>query len=314
MSMVKKQLIYGCMGLGGSWDDTPITAEDRVVAEKAIEAALDAGITYFDHADIYTLGKAERVFGEVLKHNAGLRSKITIQSKGGICIRPGASSNIYNNSKAYLIGQVDEILHRLQLNYLDVFMVHRPDPLMDPAEVADAFRTLKKAGKVKEFGVSNMSLHQIKAIQQHCDDPLVANQVELSLAHSLVVDAGVLVNRSNRQDYNGVEGLVAYMQQHQMAIQAYSSLVGGRYTGNTGISSMDDQETIALLDETAEKYTTTPASILLAWLFKIPGTIQPIIGTTNPDRIKACKDAVNIELSREDWYNLWIAARGERIP
>ncbi len=312
--MAKKELIYGCMGLGGSWDDTPITSKDIMVAEKAVEAALEAGISYFDHANIYTLGKAEQVFGEVLKNNAGLRSRITLQSKAGICIREGANSNIYNASKDYLIQQVEQILNRLQINYLDVFMVHRPDPLMDPEEVADAFRTLKKAGKVKEFGLSNMSLHQINAIQQYCDDPLVANQIELSLAHSLVVDSGVLVNRSNRQDYNGVEGLTEYMQKHNMAIQAYSSLAGGRYTGNTNLTSEEDRETIVLLSQTAEKYNTTSAAILLAWLFKIPGTIQPIIGTTNPDRIMACKDAVNIELSREDWYNLWIAARGERIP
>ncbi len=312
--MAKKELIYGCMGLGGNWDDSPITSKDREVAEKAVEAALDAGITYFDHADIYTLGKAERVFGELLKHNAGLRSKITIQSKAGICIRKGASSNIYNNSKDYLIQQVEEILHRLQLNYLDVFMVHRPDPLMHPAEVADAFRTLKNEGKVKEFGVSNMSIHQIRAIQKHCDDPLVANQIELSLAHSLPVDSGVLVNRENRQGFNGVEGLITYMQEHQMAIQAYSALAGGRYTGNLNTRSEEDKQTIDLLRQTADRYETTPSSILLAWLFQLPGTVQPIIGTTNPDRIRTCKDAVNIELTREDWYNLWIAARGESIP
>ncbi len=302
------------MGLGGSWDDTPITAQDSVVAEKAIEAALDAGITYFDHADIYTLGKAERVFGEVLKNNAGLRSRITLQSKAGIYTRRGASSNVYNNSKEYLVHQVEQILDRLQVNYLDVFMVHRPDPLMDPKEVAEAFRSLKKQGMVHKFGVSNMSMHQMNSIQEHCDDPLVANQIELSLAHSLVVDAGVLVNRSNRQDFNGVEGLSEYMQKHQMAIQAYSSLAGGRYTGNSNAMSEGDKQTIDLLSQTAEKYTTTPAAILLAWLFKIPGNVQPIIGTTNPDRIKACKDAVDLELSREDWYNLWISARGESIP
>jgi len=313
--MAKKELIYGCMGLGGSWDDTPISSKDIVVAEKAIETALEIGITYFDHADIYSLGKAEQVFGEVLKNNSGLRDRIMVQSKAGICLHQGINgSSIYNASKAYLIEQAENILKRLQTDYLDVFMVHRPDPLMNPEEVADAFRILKKAGKVKKFGVSNMSMHQIATIQEYCDEPLVANQIELSLAHSLLIDAGVEVDRINKYDYTGVEGLIEYMQKHNLAIQAYSSLAGGRYTGNASLASKADTHTIVLLNQMAEKYNTTPASILLAWIFKIPGTVQPIIGTTNPERIKSCRDAAQIELSRHDWYNLWISARGERIP
>ncbi len=303
------------MGFGGSWDDTPVTTHDIAIAEKAIEAALETGITYFDHADIYSLGKAEIVFGEVLKNHKGLREKITLQSKAGICLRQGINgSSIYNNSKNYLIQQVNLILERLQTDYLDVFMVHRPDPLMDPAEIADTFRTLKKEGKVKNFGLSNMSLHQIAAIQEHCDEPLVGNQIELSLAHSLLIDAGVEVNRNMKENYTGVEGLLEHMRRHKMAVQAYSPLAGGRFTGNKNVSRKNDSEIVSLLNQTAEKYNTTAASILLAWLFKIPGTIQPIIGTTNPYRIRACKDAVTVELSREDWYNLWIVTRGESIP
>ncbi len=313
--MADKQLIYGCMGLGGDWSENQLTSEDLKKAEAAIETALEIGITYFDHADIYTLGKAETVFGKILQNRPSLREKIVLQSKAGICLNEGVgNSNVYNASKAYLIAQVELILHRLQTDYLDVFMLHRPDPLMHPEEVADTFRVLKEAGKVKKFGLSNMSLHQISAIQQYCDEPLVANQMELSLAHSLLIDAGVLVNRTNKQDYNGVEGLLEYMQKHDLAIQAYSSLASGRYTGNANLASKEDKKTIDLLNQTAEKHDTTPASILLAWLFKIPGTVQPIVGTTNPDRIRACKDAVDIELSREDWYNLWISARGEEIP
>ncbi len=313
--MAKKELIYGCMGLGGSWDDTPISSQDIMIAEKAIEAALDIGINYFDHADIYSLGKAEQVFGEVLKNNSSLRDRLTLQSKAGICLHQGINgSSIYNASKDYLVQQAEIILKRLRIEYLDVFMVHRPDPLMNPEEVADAFRILKKAGKVKKFGVSNMSMHQISAIQAYCDEPLVANQIELSLAHSLLIDAGVEVDRINKYNYTGVEGLIEYMQKHNLAIQAYSSLAGGRYTGNTSLASKADTDTIVLLNQMAEKYNTTSASILLAWIFKIPGTVQPIIGTTNPERIESCKDAAHIELSRHDWYNLWISARGERIP
>lgn len=303
------------MGLGGAWNTDPLTAEDISIADAAIDAALEIGITYFDHADIYTLGKAETVFGKLLQNRPSLREKIVLQSKAGIRLKEGPmNSSIYDFSQKYLIQQVDVILKRLQTDYLDVFMLHRPDPLMHPAEVASTFRILKEAGKVKKFGLSNMSMHQISTIQQYCDEPLVANQIELSLAHSLVVDAGVMVNRDNTHDFNGVEGLLAYMQQHKMAIQAYSALAGGRYTGNTKLASKEDKKTTELINQTAEKYNTTSTSILLAWLFKIPGTIQPIVGTTNPDRIKACKDAIAIELSREDWYNLWINARREKLP
>jgi len=159
-----------------------------------------------------------------------------------------------------------------------------------------------------------MSLHQIKLIQKYCDEPLIANQIQLSLGHSLVLDSGVLVNRINKIDYNGVEGLLEYAQTHDLAIQAYGSLDGGRFTGNFDLAPNKDKKTIQLVHQLAEKYHTTAASIVLSWLLKIPGTIQPVIGTTNPKRIAACKDAVTIELSRTDWYNLWISARGQRIP
>ena len=313
--MAKKELIYGCMGLGGSWDNNPLTADDFKLAENAIEAALEAGITYFDHADIYTLGKAETVFGELLKNNSSLRAKIVLQSKAGICLHEGVlNSSIYDASSVYLTNQVDAILKRLHTDYLDVFMLHRPDALMNPEEVGATFNALKKAGKVKRFGVSNMSVSQIQAIQKYCDEPLVANQIQLSLGHSLVLDSGILVNVKNDLNFNGVESLLEYGQANKLAIQAYASLDGGRFTGNLSLAKDGDENTIKLLNELAEKYNTTAASVSLAWLFKVPGTIQPIIGSTNPKRIAACKDATSIDLSRLDWYNLWITARGERVP
>ena len=303
------------MGLGGDWTSSPLTANDLKIAKKAMEAALEIGINYFDHADIYTLGKAETVFGELLRNNSTLRDKIILQSKAGILLHEGLlNSNIYNSNKEYLMNQVDVILKRLQTDYLDVFMIHRPDPLINPEEIAETFSALKKSGKVKSFGVSNMSIHQIQLLQNYFEEPLVANQIQLSLGHSLVIDTGVLVNRVNKVDYNGVEGLLEYGQMNNLAIQAYGSLAGGRFTGNFELASAADKKTIQLVEEMAEKYQTTTAAIVLAWLFKIPGNIQPIIGTTNPQRIMACKDATTVELSRLDWYNLWITARGERIP
>ena len=303
------------MGLGGGWNNDPLTTDDYKLAESAVEAALEIGITNFDHADIYTVGKAELVFGKLLKANPSLRDKIILQSKAGIRYHEGLmNSSIYDLSKKYLLQQVDAILNRLQTDYLDVFMLHRPDPLMNPEEIADAFRVLKKSGKVKRFGVSNMSLHQIEFIQKQCDEPLVANQIQLGLGHSLLIDSGILANRTNTTDFNGVEGLLEYTQSNKIAIQAYSPLMGGRFSGNDRLASKEDKKTIQLVNQLAEKYNTTASSILLAWVMHIPGNIQPIIGTTNPQRIADCKAAVTIDLSRLDWYNLWITTRGEKIP
>ncbi len=302
------------MGLGGGWDTNSLTANDILIAEKAIEAALESEITFFDHADIYKLGKAETLFGKILHKNSSLRTNITLQSKAGIQYRELGESSIYNLSKKYLLQQVDGILKRLQTDYLDIFLLHRPDPLLNSEEIGETFRILKKSGKVKNFGVSNMSLAQIQLIQKYCDEPLVANQIQLSLGHSLVLDTGILVNRVNNADFNGVEGLLEYAQTHDLAIQAYSPLDGGRFTGKFDLTSSNDKKTIQLVNQLAENYNTTVETIVLAWLFKIPGNIQPVIGTVNTERISACKDAVDLELSRVDWYNLWVTARGESIP
>ncbi len=315
MKLLEKQLIYGCMGLGGDWEASALTNADIVNAEKAIEAALEAGITYFDHADIYKAGRSEEVFGKILKNKPELREQIILQSKAGIKHHHGAlKSNIYDSSRTYIEQQVSLILKRLNTDYLDVFMIHRPDPLMHPEELAATFSTLQREGKVKKFGVSNMSKDQIALIQKHLDEPLIANQIQLSLGHTLVLDAGALVNRVNNIDYNGVEGLLEYAQMNNLAIQCWGSLDSGRFTGNFELASADDKKTITFVNELSEKYNTTKEAIVLAWLFKMPATIQPIIGTKNPQRILACKDAAAIELSRKEWYDLWILARGNRIP
>lgn len=315
MKLLEKQLVYGCMGLGGDWEADSLTKEDLVVAEKAVETALEIGINYFDHADIYKGGRSEEVFGKILKNKPALRDKIILQSKAGIKHHHGVlKSNVYDTSKEYIFGQVDAILTRLHTDYLDVFMIHRPDPLMHPVELAETFESLKVAGKVRQFGVSNMSKHQIEFIQNYHKEPLVANQIQLSLGHALVFDSGVLVNRVNNIDYNGVEGLLEYTQVHNMAVQCWGSLDSGRFTGNYELASANDKRAIKFVNQLSEKYHTAKESIVLAWLLKIPGSIQPIIGTKNPDRIRACKDATKIDLTKKEWYDLWILARGNRIP
>lgn len=311
----KHELIYGCMGLGGEWNDSPLTSEDQKEANAAIEAALEIGITTFDHADIYKLGKSEKVFGNFLKANKGLRSKIKVQSKAGIRYHQALyNSSYYDLSESYLLEKTDEILSRLQTDYLDAFLLHRPDVLMEPQEIASAFDKLKKTGRVKRFGVSNMSWQQIDQLKNCCDVPIEINQVQLSLGHSLPLETGVLVNKENKWDFNGVEGLLEYMQINDIEIQTWGSMDRGRYTGNEQLAGYQEKKVMALLRQLSEKYEVDPSALLLAWLFRIPGDLKPIIGTSDPRRIIACKEAAGIELSREDWYNMWIVSRGERLP
>ena len=312
----QKSLIYGCMGLGGGWNTNAITAADEVAAEEAIEAARAIGISIFDHADIYTFGKAEEVFGRMLKRKPSLRSEIVLQSKVGICRGLGPNgANIYNLSQRYIVEAVEGVLKRLQTDHLDILLLHRPDALMVGEEIAAAFSKLKEEGKVVQFGVSNMSLFQVKSIQRCWNEPLVANQLQLSLGHTLMLDLGVAVNTRLVSVDSGMQGMMEYCQEKHMAIQAYSSLDKGLYT-EMPLDKLtpSQQETSKLVVALSHKYNSTPASIVLAWLCMIPGNIQPIIGTTKSSRIAACKDALSIELTREEWYSLWILARGEKLP
>jgi len=309
-------LIYGCMGLGGGWKSTTLTAEDEKIAEKAIFAALEIGITTFDHADIYAYGKAEEVFGRVLKNHPDLRERIIIQSKTGICLHQGPNnSNYYNLSKEYIINQVHSILQRLQTEYLDALLLHRPDSLMVASEIAETFDFLKTRGLVRHFGVSNMSVEQVRLIQHYMDEPLIANQLRLSLGHSLMLNTGVSINTDMIAYDGGMHGMLEYCQLNHMAIQAWSPLHKGLFTRNPDdLPEGAEKETSKLLVRIAGKYGVSPSTIMLAWLFRIPCTIQPIIGTTQPDRIRNYKDACTLQISSEDWYHLWITARGNSLP
>ena len=202
-------LIYGCMGLGGGWNADPVTRDDERNAAAAIHAALETGIDTFDHADIYTFGKAEEVFGRVLKSEPGLREKMIVQSKVGIHLRRGPkNANTYNFSREYILQQVHIMVTRLGTGYLDMLLLHRPDSLMNAAEVAETFHALRKEGLVRNFGVSNMNIHQIQLIQKFWTEPLAANQLQLSLGHSLVLDMGVSVNTRLIPYDSGMQGML----------------------------------------------------------------------------------------------------------
>ncbi|NMO96363.1 aldo/keto reductase [Paenibacillus lemnae] len=310
------RIVMGCMGLGGGWDESPLTAEHVKQAHEAVEAALSVGINMFDHADIYTLGKAEQVFGQVLKERPELREQILLQSKCGIRFAgPNGVPSRYDFSKKHILHSVDRSLERLGVEYLDILLLHRPDPLMDPAEVAEALETLKSSGKVRHFGVSNMHAGQISLLQSYTNIPFVVNQLQMSLQHVGWLDAGVRVNRGNSKDNIFPEGTLEYCQQHHIQIQAWGPLAQGVYTGRP-VENMPEsiQETAAMVQRLAAEKETTPEAVLLAWLMKHPAGIQPVIGTKHPERIRACGGAELVELSREEWYSLYVSSRGSDLP
>lgn len=308
-------IIYGCMGLGGLWDESPITKQDRKKAFKAIEIALENGIDTFDHADIYTLGKAERVFGEFLISHPAIRSQMKIQTKAGIQLGAAAlGSNRYNLSKDYLISAIESSLKNLQTEYLDMFLLHRPDPLTSILEITDALLLIKEKGYALNVGVSNMSVRQIESIQATANLRISANQIQFSLGHSLMLEDEVWLNRRETQD-NTLAGMLAFAQTNHMTIQAWSPLDRGEYLKKP--SEKKDHKTKntqKLIKELSQKYEVEPIAIPLAWVLQLPANIQPIIGTTNPKRIKAATKAGDLLLTREDWYDLWVTSKGVQLP
>lgn len=309
------RIVLGCMGMGGSWDNEPYTEEHVKRAEAAVEAALEIGISMFDHANIYSRGKAEQVFGDVLKAQPELREKIIIQSKCGIRFAEGDIPGRYDFSKSHILESVDGILSRLGTEYLDILLLHRPDPLMEPEEVAEAFNQLKQSGKVRHFGVSNMSAGQIRLLQSCFNEPFVANQLEMSLARYGWLDAGVHVNQAAAADDTFPDGTLEYCRMNGIQIQSWGPLAQGLYSGrNLDNEPESVKATAKLVQKLASQYNTTCEAIVLAWLMRHPAHIQPVIGTVNPERIRACKDATSITLTREEWYSLYVSTRGRMLP
>ncbi|MFD3441850.1 aldo/keto reductase family oxidoreductase [Streptomyces sp. NPDC058685] len=308
------RLLYGCMGLGGSWDHEPYTSKDIAVAEAAVEAALDCGINTFDHADIYRNGKAEAVFGEILGRAPDLRDRIVVQTKCGIRLADGDHPGIYDLRGTTIVERVEESLARLHTDVLDVLLLHRPDPLADPDDVAEALTSLHRQGLVRRFGVSNMSAAQIAHLQGALELPLVANQLEMSLQRRDWVEAGVVVNTPQAAAVGFPLGTLEYCRANEVQVQAWGALAQGRYTGRQ--ETPDEQATARLVEALAKEKDTSPETILLWWLQRHPAGIAPVIGTARPERIRACRDAATGEprLSHEEWYDLWITARGAALP
>ncbi len=310
------RLVLGCMSLGGSWSESePYTSQHVQETREAVEAALEIGINMFDHADIYKRGKSERVFAEVMKEHPGLRERIILQSKVGIRFERGPGlPQQFDFSKSHILSSVDGILERLNVDYIDILLLHRPDALVEPEEVAEAFDRLTAAGKVRHYGVSNMSAGQIKLLQSYVTSPLIVNQIEMNLGHADWIDQGVQVNQRSNADSFFPEGTLEFCRLSNIQLQAWSPLAGGIYSG----ASLEGQpenvrNTAALVAAMAEQKNTTREAIVLAWLTRHPAGIQPVIGTINPERIRNCRDAFTLELSRDEWYMLYEASRGKRL-
>ena len=305
------------MGLGGSWSSEPHSSMHVDEAAAAVAAALEAGITLFDHADIYRGGKSEAVFGEVLANTPGLRERIRLQTKCGIRLNEQGLETHYDLSRVAIVERVNESLARLRTDYVDVLMLHRPDPLMDPAEVASAVGQLMAEGKVRALGVSNMSGAQIEVLQDRLETPVVANQLEMSLLKRAWLESTVLVNHAEGADYIFPHGTVEHCVRHGITLQAYGALARGLYTGAPAATPTDAEEaTAALVAKLAAEKNTTGESVLLGWLMKHPAGIAPVIGTANPERIRACAGAADVAaaMTRAEWYRLWVTARGSNIP
>lgn len=311
------QLVLGCMGFGGGWSRDAISEEQVKQMHWAVDAAIESGINMFDHADIYAYGKAEEVFGRVLKERPSLRDEILIQSKTGITF-PDKEAGLptrYNFSKSYILAGVDGILSRLGVDHLDTLLLHRPDALMEPDEVAEAFHALKSSGKVRYFGVSNMSAGQIAFLQRALSDRLVVNQLELSLLKTGFLDSGVHVNQEAFRDTVFPEGTLQFCQMENIQIQAWSPLAKGLFSGAPLDGQPEPvQQTARLVKELAEEKGTTTEAIVLAWLMRHPANIQPVIGTTSPDRIRSSAKAMKVEMSRDEWYKLYVSSRGVNLP
>ncbi len=313
------RIAYGCMGLGGSWDrHEPLSELTKREAVKAIRTALDEGINFFDHADIYRWGKSEEAFAAIWLEVPRLREKIYVQSKCGIVMqgaRPDSTVGQFDFSYEHIIRSVEGSLRRLQTDYLDVLLLHRPDPLVEPEEVARAFDDLQASGKVRYFGVSNHTAAQLRLLKKFLNRPIVANQLEVSLLHLHLIDEGIVFNQDRPLKVMRGEGTLEYCRQHSITLQAWAPLKKGAViTGVTEPPSQAAQDVAKAIAELAQVKGVSQEAIAIAWLLKHPAKMQVIIGTTKPERIKAACEADQVELTRDEWYRLFIAGRGERMP
>jgi predicted oxidoreductase len=303
-SLKASRLAYGCWRLAGTPATTP--AENRSAGLAAVKAAYDAGYTFFDNANIYGRGEAERILGDALREIPGMRDRVVITTKCGVrhVGDPEPDSpHRWDFSGDYIVEQCEQSLKRLRVDAVDIYMLHRPDFLGDPEEIAAAFTKLRDAGKVLWFGVSNFRPTFLTALQSACPMPLITHQVEISLARLDVFSDGTLDQCLEKK----------------ITPMAWSPLAGGLIgEGAKRLLSWQQQykpeKFLPVLEEIAKARGASRTAIALAWLMRHPSKIVPIVGSNNPERIREAVKATEITLTREEWYRLFTAARGEPLP
>lgn len=285
----------GCMSMG------KLSPEE---ASKVINNALDLEIDFFDLADIYGGGKAEETFGKVIEIDPSIRERMLIQSKAGI--RKGS----YDFSKEHLLTSVDGILKRLQTDYLDVLLLHRPDALVEPEIVAEVFDELEKSGKVRNFGVSNHNPNQIELLKRYVKQPLIVNQMQFSVMHTGMVDAGINVNTKFDSGINRDGEILDYSRLEDITLQAWSPIKSG---GDIFVDNENYPEVNAKLKEIGERYGLSNSAVAIAWILRHPANIQAIVGTMTPERLTDYAKASEVRITHDEWYEIYRAA-GNKLP
>ena len=285
--------------------------EDKSVkeVEELVETALSVGINAFDLADIYGRGRCEELLGLVLKNRPDLREEMWIQSKCGIRIE---EFTYFDFSKEYILQSVDGILERLQVDYLDSLLLHRPDALMESDQVAEAFDLLYKQGKVRDFGVSNQNPMMMELLKKDVKQPLAVNQLQLSAAFTPGFESGFHVNMEDSQAAMRDGSIFEYCKLHDVVIQAWSVLQFGYFKGNF-VGNEKFQALNQVLDRLAFKYGVTPSTIAISWILRYPAKMQAVVGTTNPKHLREVSQAANFSLTRKEWYEIYLAA-GNNLP
>lgn len=279
---------------------------DHKKAEEFVQKALELGANFFDHADIYGASECEKIFADAIHMSSDVRDKIILQSKCGI--RPG----MFDFSKKHILNSVDGILKRLKTDYLDVLLLHRPDALVEPEEVASAFDELEKSGKVRHFGVSNQKPMQIQLLQKCVRQPLVANQLQFSITNAHMIGNGLEVNMMTDNAIDRDGSILDFCRLNDITIQPWSPFQYGFFEG-VFLNNEKFPELNKKVNQIAEKYSVSNTTIATAWILRHPANMQPVVGTMNPNRLTEICLASELYLTREEWYQIYIAA-GNKLP
>ena len=290
-------IAVGCMRINGL---------DKNQAERFIQTSLEQGLNFFDHADVYGGGTCEEIFAEAIQMSSSIREKVILQTKCGI--RQG----MFDFSKEHILEAVDGSLKRLRTDYIDVLLLHRPDALVEPEEVAEAFDLLTKSGKVRNFGVSNQNPMQMQLLKKFVKQPIVANQLQLSITNATMISAGINVNMENAAAVNRDGSVLDYCRLNDITIQPWSPFQYGFFEG-VFLGNDKFPELNATIDKIAQRYEVSNTTMAIAWLLRHPAGMQPVTGTMNVERLKDCAKAGEIYLTREEWYEIYRSA-GNVLP